>query len=286
MSLVQVRALGRGSLGPVWLCASPAPPTASNSASAPPASSSQVVQKQVSLTRVSLFDSVLPLRELRLASAVSHANLVEYRAIDATATELRILMEYSPLGSLVSAGTAVDPVEITKSLLLALHATHRYKMLHRNIKPSNILVFPGGVVKLADLGMSRATTVFGSASSSLPQWQFMAPEILALEDDSEDFVEDFYLRFTPEADIWSLGAALYASFSGGALPYKTKGELKNSESPPPRGEGITPAAWKLILNMLSRNTDTRRAFLTEVVADGLVGAGGAKKETPRLEALR
>ncbi|WP_245855098.1 serine/threonine-protein kinase, partial [Micromonospora wenchangensis] len=151
------------------------------------------------------------LREARTAARLNHPNVV--RVYDVVQVEERpwIVMEYvlsRSLQTVLDTTGPVDPVraaEIGLALLSALRAAHSAGVLHRDVKPQNVLVADDGRVMLTDFGlatfdggdglMTRPGMVLGSP-------QFVAPERAA------DGVSSV------EADLWSLGATLHAAVEG------------------------------------------------------------------------
>ncbi len=156
-------------------------------------------------------------REARLAASIHHQNLVQVYDVSQRSGVHYLVMEY------VTGETARDRVgrkgplssqEALKILLGAssgLSEAHTKKIVHRDIKPDNILISHDGRVKVADLGLAKALEV--SDGQTLTQGvmgtpQYMAPE--QWEDSS---------RVGPTADVWALGATLYFLLAGeNAIP--------------------------------------------------------------------
>jgi serine/threonine protein kinase len=141
------------------------------------------------------------LRESRLASKLSHPNVVQ--VFDAGEDESRryIVMEYVPGGTVADRG----PLDAETAVALAVQAcaglqhAHAAGLVHRDIKPANLLVREDDVLKIADFGIARATestrltqhgTVLGTAA-------YLSPEQAAGED------------ATAASDIYSLAAVVY-----------------------------------------------------------------------------
>ena len=149
-------------------------------------------------------------REARLGAALNHPNLVAvYDTVVADEGAL-IVMEYVPGHSLadLTARGAVSPeraVPILRSVAAALDHAHSQDVVHRDVKPANVLVRDDGVVKLADLGIARAVgatqiTSEGSVIGTLP---YMAPERMRGPGAGG-----------PESDVYALAAVAYEVLSG------------------------------------------------------------------------
>ena len=149
-------------------------------------------------------------REARLAARLSHPNVVQ--VYDAGEDDGRpfIVMEYVPgetLAHLLARRRKLPPSEaaaLARQAALGLQHAHDAGLVHRDIKPQNLLLREGGVLKIADFGIARAAeisrltqlgTVLGTAS-------YLSPEQALGED------------VGPQADIYSLGAVLYELLTG------------------------------------------------------------------------
>jgi eukaryotic-like serine/threonine-protein kinase len=145
-------------------------------------------------------------REARLAGGLSHPNVV--RVYDAGETDGRpfIVMEYVPGTSLAQAGRlAPGPVvELGVQACAGLQHAHDAGLVHRDVKPANLLVRDDRTLKVADFGIARAaeSTRHTQAGTLLGTAAYLAPEQIAGAD------------ATPASDIYSLGAVLYELLTG------------------------------------------------------------------------
>ncbi|MGH3923310.1 MAG: serine/threonine-protein kinase, partial [Pseudonocardiaceae bacterium] len=134
-----------------------------------------------------------------------HHNIVSVFLADITADDKNpyIVMEYLPNGSLADRGIRQwpDVVEIGVKLAGALQAAHDAGVLHRDIKPDNVLVDHAGEPKLADFGIALLEEEV-KHSSSVGTPDYMAPELLD------------GTPHTRAADIYSLGATLFCLLAG------------------------------------------------------------------------
>jgi serine/threonine-protein kinase len=145
-------------------------------------------------------------REARLAGRLSHPNIV--RVYDAGETDGRpfIVMEYVPGSSLAEAGrlAADRVVALGAQACAGLQHAHDAGLVHRDVKPANLLVRDDGVLKIVDFGIARAaeSTRHTQAGTLLGTAAYLAPEQIAGED------------ATPASDVYSLGAVLYELLTG------------------------------------------------------------------------
>ncbi|MHC4201074.1 MAG: serine/threonine-protein kinase, partial [Planctomycetota bacterium] len=162
------------------------------------------------------------LREARTAAAVKHQNLVRVYDVSSDCGLHYLVMEYVNGESAAERLRRKDDiaeseaVEICLGAASGLAAAHRKGIVHRDVKPDNILVSKEGDVVVADLGLAKAfSDPEEGAPSMLTQTHtamgtpfFMAPEQFASARD-----------VSPAADVWSLGVALYQLVTG-ELPWK------------------------------------------------------------------
>jgi serine/threonine protein kinase len=154
--------------------------------------------------------------EARVASSLSHPNIVttfDYFVDDGRAY---IAMEYVPNGSLrphVQALSLPQIAGVLEGILAALGHAHSHGIVHRDVKPENVLIGENGIAKLADFGIAKALT---SVANSGYQTEvgitvgtpaYMAPEQARSNDPS--------IR----ADLYSVGVMAYEMVTG-RLPYE------------------------------------------------------------------
>jgi serine/threonine-protein kinase len=151
------------------------------------------------------------LQESKLAGRLSHPNVVQ--VYDAGETEGRpyIVMEYVPGDTVAQRGKLphAEAVPLALQACAGLQHAHNAGLVHRDVKPANLLVRADNVLKIADFGIARAAeltrltehgTVLGTAA-------YLSPEQAAGEE------------VTAATDIYSLGAVLYELLTGRA-PYE------------------------------------------------------------------
>ncbi|MEU8635133.1 serine/threonine-protein kinase [Amycolatopsis sp. NPDC048633] len=195
------------------------------------------------------------MREARIAARLQHSHAITVFAVLEEEDRPWLVMEYLASKSFAvligEEPTSVDDaIRIGAQISSALAGAHRAGIVHRDVKPANILVSDDGTAKITDFGISRAIgdvklTATGEIAGTPA---YLAPEVARGED--ADFA----------ADVFSLGATLYAAVEGQppygkadnpiALLYKaSSGEIE----PPTKAERLTP----LLLRMLASDPAER-----------------------------
>lgn len=196
------------------------------------------------------------LREAKLLAAMDHPHIV--RVFDAgRAGEFGwLMMEFVESGTLADA--AVEPARalaLTKQVAAALGAAHARGLVHRDVKPANVLLNSAGDAKLSDFGLARPVAT-GPVSTSLTLTGYVAGTLdyMAPEQRRPGAVVDH------RADIFSLGAMLYHLLTG-RLP------VGNCEPPSAVRPGVSDAALDAaILRAMAWEPDARFASAAEFAA--------------------
>ena len=147
------------------------------------------------------------LREARLAARLSHPNVVSvYDAGEAEDGRPFIVMEYVPGTTFAELGhvTPGKAVELAIQACRGLAHAHAAGLVHRDVKPQNLLLREDGTVKVADFGIARAaeTTALTQVGTVLGTAAYLSPEQALGEE------------VTAAADVYSLGAVLYELLAG------------------------------------------------------------------------
>jgi eukaryotic-like serine/threonine-protein kinase len=153
------------------------------------------------------------LREARVGAGLSHPALATIFDVIAGEHGTLVVMQYiegRPLSELIP-GSGLDPrrlVEILRPVASALDYAHRHGVVHRDVKPSNILISEAGEVKLVDLGAATApdATQITGENKVIGTLAYIAPERLTGDDPGG-----------PPADIYSLAVTAFRALTG-ALP--------------------------------------------------------------------
>ncbi|XP_024121620.1 serine/threonine-protein kinase 36 isoform X3 [Oryzias melastigma] len=153
-------------------------------------------------------------REIEIMRNLKHPNIVQLFDSFETDTEVVVVTEYAE-GQLFQVleddGNLPESLvrEIACQLVSALYYLHSHRILHRDMKPQNILLGKSGVVKLCDFGFARAMSASTLVLTSIKGTPlYMSPEL----------VEEKPYDHT--ADLWSLGCILYELHTG-APPFYT-----------------------------------------------------------------
>lgn len=154
-------------------------------------------------------------REARAAASLSHPNVVNIYDVGQEDELDYIVMEYIPGDNLKSLIRKEAPftikraLEITRQIAEALNHAHQRNIIHRDIKPHNILVTPDGQVKVTDFGIARAISAssFTQTGMIVGSVQYSAPE------------QAKGAAVGPQSDVYSLGCVLYEMLTG-TMPFK------------------------------------------------------------------
>jgi serine/threonine protein kinase len=146
------------------------------------------------------------LRESRLASKLSHPNVVQVFDAGEDEGDRYIVMEYVPGGTIAERGrlAAEAAVGLALQACAGLQHAHEAGLVHRDIKPANLLVREDDVLKIADFGIARSTdsTRLTQHGTLLGTAAYLSPEQAAGEE------------ATTVSDVYSLGAVIYELLTG------------------------------------------------------------------------
>ena len=154
------------------------------------------------------------LREIKVLASLNHPNIAALRTAFTAENQLVMIMEYvegETLAALIEDGPVpvADALKYMDDALAALSFAHHQNIIHRDVKPSNMMITPQGILKLMDFGIARSgndqnLTVTGTALGSL---NYMPPE--QIQGGAVD----------ARSDIYSLGISLYEIVTG-KQPFK------------------------------------------------------------------
>ncbi|WP_433797663.1 protein kinase domain-containing protein [Actinoplanes sp. CA-252034] len=212
------------------------------------------------------------IREARAIAMLDHPNVVRIFDVVFDRGEPWIVMELVPSRSLFDTVRDDGPMSPDRAarvglgVLAALRAAHRTGLLHRDVKPGNVLLAHDGRVVLTDFGLATAAGDAGITSTGvvLGSPQYLAPE-RALDGE-----------IGPPADLWSLGATLYAAVEGHppyvrSSPMATLAALATElPAPPERAGALRHALTALLQRDPARRADaeTARRLLLAATSPG------------------
>src|SRR5215217_930474 len=198
--------------------------------------------------------------EAQAAANLRHPNIVDVYDVGQDADVHYIVMEYVPgsdLKALLMRNGAL-PIEqavyVGECVANGLETAHRVGMVHRDIKPQNIIVGEQGQVKITDFGIAKS-----SLSTALTE--------TGVTFGTADYISPEQARgqpATPRSDIYSLGVTLYETLTN-RLPFSGDSSIAvamqhvSAEPPPPRmyNPRIPPQLESLVLRALSKDADGR-----------------------------
>jgi eukaryotic-like serine/threonine-protein kinase len=215
-------------------------------------------------------------REGRTAASLSHPNIVQVYDAGEGKYEGReasyIVMEYVPGGdlkALIDRRGSLSGGELLRLSEAAAGLTHAHErgVIHRDVKPHNILLDGNGRPKISDFGIARAldATHATRTGSYLGTALYSPPEQLKGE------------KVTPKSDVYSLGATLYHAATGQppfvGAPIEIASQHVSREPTPPRelNGAVSPALEALILDCMKKDPDARPS--ADEVRLGLLEAG-------------
>jgi serine/threonine protein kinase len=255
--------VGRGAMGVVYRALDP------------------VIGRIVALKTIHLNDAVSgPLREdsqirfareARAAGLLSHPNIVTvydigeidegaYSYIAMEFVEGRTLRQVAPHGHRLPQETVLD---MAMQIARALDYAHRRGVVHRDVKPANILVREDGLLKLADFGVARIdSSELTRTGQSIGSPSYIAPEMLL-----EQPVDG-------RADLFSLGVILYElltgekPFRGDTIAALYHQVIAVAPRPPSERNGEIPREWDdIVLKLLAKSPQRRYASASKLIED-------------------
>ena len=155
------------------------------------------------------------LHEPRLLAALSHPNIVSILTAERHDNVFFIVMEYVPSETLETMIAREGTLELTRALDFtcqignAIDHAHRHGVIHRDLRPGNVLVTETGMAKVVDFGTSRFLEIAAHGTTVIGSPPYMAPE-------------QFHGKAVFASDIYSLGVTMY-QMTTGMLPYQTPG---------------------------------------------------------------
>jgi serine/threonine-protein kinase len=224
-------------------------------------------------------------REARAAALLSHPNIVAVHDWGATSTGTYFMvMEFvrgRNLRDLLSANEHLEPqqaLEVLLQILAALDHAHRRGIVHRDVKPENVLITAEGTVKVADFGLARALAearVSQAPGTVTGTVQYLAPEQIHGE------------PADPRTDLYALGILGYELLTG-SVPFTGETSLaiayRHLSDPVPApsevNQRVPPALDQIILAATEKDPDRRPSSAQEMRAQLLQTAGSLPSAEP------
>jgi len=206
--------------------------------------------------------------EIRLARRISHRNVVRTHDLGEADGIYFITMEYvtgTSLRDLIDRGTALPVpavVAIAKQLCRALEVAHEQGVIHRDIKPQNLMVQPDGTLKVMDFGVARLRERPNHLTSTgmvVGTPAYMAPE--QLMDDPVD----------ARADLYATGVVLYECLTGhrpvdGTSPHSLVARMMNTpiRAPHEVNPAVPALLSAIVMRALAKEADDRPSSAAEL----------------------
>lgn len=203
-------------------------------------------------------------REARAMARLQHPNLVAIHDFSADGEPLYLIMELIDGGTLRELLAEGGPLTVTaalstlRSVLQGLTEVHSTGLIHRDIKPDNVLITSHHRVKLGDFGLVRATNAQPTSNMIVGTVSYLAPEQVTGED------------MTPATDVYSAGIVLFELLTGtvpfsGDTPIAHATARLNADVPAPStlGKGVPKLVDALVATATARDPRERFADAEE-----------------------
>lgn len=240
-------------------------------------------------------------RESQAAAGLQHPNIVGVYDVGREGNINYIVMELvegRTLNEIIDEQAPMDyrtVIDISKQVASALRIAHKNKIIHRDVKPHNMMVTSDGLVKLADFGIAKAVNdaTLSTGSKIIGSVHYFSPEQAR-----GNYVDE-------RSDIYSLGIVMYEMLTGkvpfdGENPVTVALKHINEEITPPSEivDGIPPALERCVMKATSKFQTNRFnsadelieelnniEFVTKVVGDSIFNKASEQVEKSKLKAI-
>ncbi len=209
------------------------------------------------------------IREARSAGRLNHPNVIHVHDVNKAGGRHYFSMEFVD-GRSISQMLRVGKLDVDKSLDIALQSAkalefaHENQIIHRDVKPDNIMLSSDGIVKLADLGIAKS---FDEGQASGAKRVFGTPHYMAPEQALGKAID-------ARVDIYALGATLYHLFTG-ETPFKgenatevLKAHIQDSLRPVRELSPEVPeSAVRIVERMMAKAPEKRYESMTSLIED-------------------
>ncbi len=209
-------------------------------------------------------------REAQAAARLNHPNLVQVYDTGSDDGVHYIVMEYvdaRTVADFLAGGGRIMPeraVELAEAVCDALSVAHAQGVIHRDVKPANIMVTRNGQVKVTDFGIARVTSneTVAQTAAVLGTASYLSPE------QAQGGTVD------QRSDLYSLGCVLYEMLTGqppftadSPVAVASKHVLEHPEPPSGRNPDVSPELDAVVMRALSKNPDNRYQSAQEMKED-------------------
>jgi serine/threonine protein kinase len=224
------------------------------------------------------------LREPRLLATLNHPNIVTILTAEKQENIFFIVMEFVPgetLESLVARTGAITlslALDYTCQICHAVDHAHRHGVLHRDLRPSNVIVSDNGRLKVADFGTSRFLEIAAHGTTVIGSPPYMAPE-------------QFDGKAVFASDLYSIGVTMFQMLTG-VLPYAAPSptdldRLKRGElltAPRLKNARIPKTINSIVLKAMAPDIPARYQRASELLDDLLAAREGPGRRASPAEA--
>lgn len=219
-----------------------------------------------------------------IAQVFDHGDAVDPASGRPTAYLVMELVPGKPLSDLLAGGRSLRPeaaADIVAQAAAAIEAAHQQGIVHRDVKPANLIVNPNGSVKVTDFGIARAADAVPLTQTGqvIGTPHYLSPE------------QARGLPATPASDIYALGVVLYECLSG-SRPFTADAPVAVAmqhlrDDVPPLPESVPPGLAALCMGCLAKEPEERVGSAAELeqqlrepdwqgsLATGTAGTGAA-----------
>lgn len=205
------------------------------------------------------------MKEARTASALDHPNIGVIHGVEETSDGRAFIVMAFYEGEALAERIRRGPIPMREAVDLAiqvshgLEAAHARNIVHRDVKPSNVLITPQGLAKIVDFGLARVVVAHTASQTggSVGTVGYMSPE------------QSLGRHVDHRTDVWALGVVL-AEMLTGENPFW--GDSLSStvvailHQPPHSLQGVPPVLQQIVYRALSKDPDHRYASCTEMRA--------------------
>jgi tetratricopeptide (TPR) repeat protein len=209
------------------------------------------------------------LREARLAAKLEDEHIVQIYDVGTDGQFHYIVMQYAK-GENLKDRLRRAPVGVEEALSYiegvarGLSIAHRHGIVHRDIKPGNLVIGDDGIIKILDFGLARAE----EAESDKSQGQFMGSVAYMAPEQSE------YMPVEARTDLYSLGVTAYHCFAG-TLPFRgennfdliVKHHCEEPAAPTLVRNDVPLTLSRVILRMMAKDPAERYGSIEDVLVD-------------------